>query len=185
WLTCDNWPSSPRRGSCYLMWTDVVRHAISSQVSLDGGLTWSAPAVAATSGAVAEPAVLPDGTVVVAYLVGDGGPIAAVRSTDGGDTFTAPLQVSDVQFDAPPGLRTPPLPSIAVDAGGRIVLAWADCRFRSVCAGNDPVFSTTTDGVTWSPPVRMAALPTAWTAALATIGAGAAGRPAASHYAGG
>jgi hypothetical protein len=183
WLTCDDWPSSPRRGSCYLMWTDVLHHAVDSQVSVDGGQTWSAPVVAAASGAIAEPAVLPDGTVVVVYLVRDQGPIAAVRSTDGGATFSTPLQVAELEFDGPPGIRTPPLPSIAVDGAGRIVVAWADCRFRDVCAGNDPVFSATTDGLTWSPPARAATLPEAWSAVLATVGAGAAGRLAVGYYA--
>jgi hypothetical protein len=182
WLTCDNWPSSPRRGSCYLLWTDVARHAIDSQVSLDGGLTWSAPVVAAASGAIAEPGVLPDGTVVLAYLAGDLGPIAAVRSADGGATFSASVQVSDLQFASPAGVRAPPLPSIAVDGAGRIVLAWSDCRFRVGCFANDPVFSASTDGLAWSAPARAATLPGATSALTATVGAGAAGRLAVGYY---
>ena len=182
WLICDNWVSSPRRGSCYLLWTDVVRRAIDSQVSLDGALTWSAPVVAAASGAVAEPNVLPDGTIVLAYLADDLGPITAVHSTDGGATFSAPTPVSDLQFASPAGLRTPPLPSIAVDGAGRVVLAWSDCRFRVGCSGNDPVFSASTDGLAWSAPARAATLPGAASAQITTIGAGASGRLAVGYY---
>src|SRR3984893_9649315 len=50
WLPCDNWPPSPRRGSCYLQWTDVKNGGIASQVSHDGGLNWAAPGPAAVAG---------------------------------------------------------------------------------------------------------------------------------------
>src|SRR5207244_4385995 len=90
--------------------------------------------------------------------------------------------VSDVQFESAAGVRAPPLPSIAVDGAGRIVLAWSDCRFRVDCAANDPVFSASTDGLAWSGPARAAALPGATSALTATVGAGAASRLAVGYY---
>jgi hypothetical protein len=184
WVTCDDWPASPRRGSCYLLWTDVRAHGLDASVSHDGGLTWSPAVVAARSGAIAEPTTLPDGTLVVAYLAGGEltGPIVAVRSTDGGTTFSDPVTVADLQFASGRGLRMPPLPSIAVDGGGRIVVAWPDCRFRAGCAANDPVFSASTDGLAWSPPARAASLPRTASALLATAGAGTSGRLAVCYY---
>jgi hypothetical protein len=34
-------------------------------------------------------------------------------------------------------------------------LVWQDCRYRSNCAENDIVLSTSSDGLTWSPPTRV------------------------------
>ena len=42
------------------------------------------------------------------------------------------------------------LASAEVDGGGTIYVAWADCRFRSGCANDDIVYSTSTTGITWS-----------------------------------
>ena len=52
-------------------------------------------------------------------------------------------------------LRTSPLPSAEIDAAGRVYVAWEDCRFRQHCSSNDIVFSTSTDGVTWSDTARI------------------------------
>ena len=52
-------------------------------------------------------------------------------------------------------LRTELLPSAEVDGAGEIYLVWQDCRFRSGCSANDIVMSTSTDGRTWSPVVRI------------------------------
>jgi hypothetical protein len=42
-----------------------------------------------------------------------------------------------------------------MDAGGRVYLAWQDCRFIRQCRANDIVLTTTTDGVTWTPVRRI------------------------------
>ena len=39
-----------------------------------------------------------------------------------------------------------------VDATGRVLAVWQDCRFRPACTANDVVFSRSTDGTTWSDP---------------------------------
>jgi hypothetical protein len=42
-----------------------------------------------------------------------------------------------------------------MDAQGIIYVVWQDCRFRTNCASNDVVMSTSSDGVTWSTPARI------------------------------
>jgi hypothetical protein len=182
WVTCDNWPSSPRRGACYLQWTDVPRNGIQSQTSLDGGQTWSPPVVATTSGFGTQPVVLPDGTLVTVVLADSQRAALAARSTDGGATFSPLAQFTDVQFANPLGLRAPPLPSVAVDASGRIAAAWPDCRFRAACDANDVVVTTSSDGASWGQPARAAVAPAGTTAIVPGLGAGAAGRFAVTYY---
>ena len=55
--------------------------------------------------------------------------------------------------------RTPPLPSVEIDGGGTIYVAWHDCRFRPGCLVNDVVVTRSADGVSWSAPVRVPAVP--------------------------
>ena len=50
--------------------------------------------------------------------------------------------------------RAPPIPAADVDGAGRVVAVWQDCRFHADCAANDVVFSRSSDGTTWSAPVR-------------------------------
>jgi hypothetical protein len=184
WIACDNWATSPRRGTCYLQWSDVSHGGMASQLSRDGGATWSAPVTLTASGFGAQPLVLPDGTLVTVGLSDALDTVFAVRSTDGGVTFSAPAQVSDVEFAAPRGLRAPPLPSAAVDAAGRIAVAWPDCRFRLECgSGDDIALSSSTDGVAWSAPARATAAGAGTSAVVAGLGGGAAGRFALTYYA--
>ena len=53
-----------------------------------------------------------------------------------------------------------PLPSAAVDGAGTVWVVWEDCRFRSKCSTNDLVYSTSSDGVTWSAVTRIPIDPT-------------------------
>ena len=48
------------------------------------------------------------------------------------------------------GLRSAGLVASAIDAGGKIYVAWPDCRYRVSCAENDIVYSTSTTGTKWS-----------------------------------
>src|SRR5205814_188413 len=148
WIACDNSAASPWYGTCYLE-SDVFSdpNADYGEVvmnrSTDGGLTWSPPVAAADRalGLGGQPMVRPDGTAVVPY-VAPNSEVRAIRSADGGASWTASVRVSDVQAHRPAGgLRTgPSLPSADVDAAGRLYLAWMDCRFRSGCPGNDIVY---------------------------------------------
>jgi hypothetical protein len=80
---------------------------------------------------------------------------------DGGANWTSSTQVSPItDHNVAGGLRTSPLPSAEVDGEGRVYVVWQDCRFRSGCAQNDIVMSTTTDGFTWTPIVRIPIDPT-------------------------
>jgi hypothetical protein len=82
--------------------------------------------------------------------------MAAFSSTDGGASWTAPATVSNVQFHGDAGgIRSGALPSAAVDGAGTIWVVWEDCRFRANCSTNDLVYSTSSDGVTWSSVTRI------------------------------
>ena len=163
WIACDNNAGSPYRGRCYAEFTDDQKAITVSESSDDGGLTWSAPVKATTTLVGTQPVVLPNGTLVV--VAGDfasdqglTGSIAAVRSTDGGATFTRST-VSPLTAASNGQMRAISLPSVDVDSAGTIYAAWHDCRFRPGCRQNDMVVSTSTDGATWSAPTRIPLAP--------------------------
>jgi hypothetical protein len=162
WIACDDVPTSPFYGRCYLVYDELKQFGsrLAIQVSQDGGAVWSEPADATTAfgaGAVgALPLVRPDGSLTVVFAAKDA--VRAMVSTDGGATFGAPVQIAPLHAFAYPGLRTPALPTAAVDTSGRIIVAWTDCGLRSSCTGNDVVMSTSADGAVWSPPVRVVSL---------------------------
>src|SRR5437588_5005147 len=82
--------------------------------------------------------------------------MAAFASSDGGATWSAPASISNVQLHCDAGgIRSGPLPSAAIDGAGTIWVVWEDCRFRANCSTNDLVFSTSADGLTWSPVTRI------------------------------
>jgi hypothetical protein len=159
WIICDNGTASPFQGRCYLEYTDDSKNIIVSQSSADGGLTWSAPVRAGGVLVGTQPVVQPNGTLVV--VAGDyrderalSGSMIAYRSTDGGATFTRFI-VSDLQAADNAPMRAISLPSVEADSNGTIYATWADCRFRPGCSQNDLVLATSTDGMTWTTPVRM------------------------------
>jgi hypothetical protein len=53
------------------------------------------------------------------------------------------------------GLRSGPLPSAEIDGAGKVYVGWGDCRFRRRCTANDIVYTTSTNGTTWSPVTRI------------------------------
>jgi hypothetical protein len=155
WITCDTWPQSPHYGTCYQEWDDFGGGGqIYMNRSTDGGLTWSTPVAPPANGLGGQPVAQPNGTVIVPYEGGGG--ISSFRSTDGGVTWLGSVFVANVSEHPVAGnLRTSPLPSAEVDAGGRVYVVWQDCRFRSGCSSNDIVLSTTTDGQNWTAPARI------------------------------
>jgi hypothetical protein len=163
WIACDNNATSPFRGRCYLEYTDDDQGFTASQFSTDGGLTWS-PVVRAGAFLVGtQPVIRPDGALIV--VAGDypsddalAGAMVELRSTDGGATFTRST-VSDLQSASNAPMRATSLPSVDVDSAGTLYAVWGDCRFRATCDRNDIVLSTSTDGVSWSPPARLALAP--------------------------
>jgi hypothetical protein len=163
WITCDDWPQSPFSGRCYLSYSDVVSEQIVMRASSDGGLTWAVattapgfPGRASIRGAFApgvQPLVLPSGRVLVAYY--DEGKFSVLRSDDGGSTWAAQYGIGAASYRTHRGLRAAPLPTSAIGADGRAYVAWADCSFRPGCAFNDIVYTSTVDGVSWSPVTRV------------------------------
>ncbi len=156
WIACDSWASSPHYGNCYLEWDDPLnRDEILMSTSSDGGLTWgvATPTANLSQGIGGQPVVQPNGTVVVPI---ETTAMSAFSSSDGGATWTAPVTISNIQFHADAGgIRSGPLPSVAVDGAGTVWVVWEDCRFRSGCSTNDLGYSTSTDGVHWSTVTRI------------------------------
>jgi hypothetical protein len=165
WIACDGWSSSRFRGHCYISYLDEERGQIATITSTNGGLAWSTPAVppgpippTAINGA--QPLVRPDGALVVLYsslysssITDD--EIVTIRSIDGGTTFSTATRVAHVELEDVYELRSPVLPAGGVDAAGRLYAIWQDCRFSEGCDVVDLVRSTSTDGITWSAPVRI------------------------------
>ncbi len=156
WIVCDNGSASPFAGRCYISWTALPSGQILTSTSPDGGLTWG-PAEAAAdlaTGQGTQPVVRPDGTVVIVFKTFDD-KISAIRSTDGGASFSAKELVSPVLNHTPTDMRALPFPSVEVDGGGRLYAVWHDCKFRPGCPANDLVMSTSTDGIAWSAVTRI------------------------------
>jgi len=159
WVTCDNNSSSPYFGRCYLEWDDPSRPAnglIWMSTSTDGGLTWGAALNTAdmAKGLGGQPLAAANGVVIVPIENADGTQMLAFTSTDGGTSWNASVMISTITDHAVAGnLRTSSLPSAAVDASGRVYVVWQDCRFRTNCASNDIVLSSSVDGSNWSAPV--------------------------------
>jgi hypothetical protein len=162
WITCDNTPTSPHYGHCYMEWDDNGNsNLMHMSTSSDGGLTWSAgAAIAGANGLCCQPLVQPSGKVIVPFL-GNAPVIQSFSSSDGGATWGGVVQVAAVSDHAVAGgLRSDALPSAQEDAAGNIYVIWQDCRFRTNCASNDLVMSTSADGTTWTTPARIPIDPT-------------------------
>jgi hypothetical protein len=161
WIVCDSNSGSPFYGNCYVEWDNPnAGDEIQMSTSSDGGLTWSA-AVATTNrafGIGGQPLVQPNGTVVVPIETDS---MSSFTSSDGGTTWSKPVTISNIQTHTDAGgIRSGPLPSAAVDGAGTVWVVWEDCRFRSKCSTNDLVYSTSSDGVTWSAVTRIPIDPT-------------------------
>jgi hypothetical protein len=159
WIVCDNTSTSAFYGTCYVE-VDITSsgNAVVMSRSTDGGATWSAPAAPSggPTGLGGQPLVQPNGTVVVPYSA-NGSAVRAFTSTNGGSSWNASTLVANVSSHGVAGnLRDGEgLPSAEIDGSGKIYLAWQDCRFRSGCPGNDIVYSTSTNGTTWSAVTRV------------------------------
>lgn len=159
WITCDNTPSSPFYGHCYVEWDDPSNNGtIWMSTSTDGGATWGPGRNSANlaAGIGGQPVVQPNGTVVVPIEAWTGSSMIAFTSIDGGTSWNASVLISTVTDHLVAGnLRTSPLPAAQVDSAGTVYVLWQDCRFRSGCGSNDLILSTSTDGNTWTTPARI------------------------------
>jgi hypothetical protein len=125
-------------------------------------LTWSAGKSSSDQavGLGGEPLVQPNGTVVVPF---QGGGIDDFVSTDGGSTWGHSVVIASIDEHYDGDIRNPDLPTAAIDAAGNVFVAWSDCRFRTACAENDIVYSSSADGTTWSAVTRVPIDPTSST----------------------
>ena len=157
WIICDNSPSSPFFGNCYIEWDDVgAGGRILMTTSTDGGATWSPPVTTAdrASGLGGQPLVQPSGRVVVPYTTYS--EIRVFISDNGGNGWSSSTGAATIiEHRLGGGIRDFNLPSAAIDGDGTIYVVWADCRFRGSCRANDVVITSSTDGLNWSTVTRV------------------------------
>jgi hypothetical protein len=134
----------------------------------DGGVTWGAPAVSPdqTAGSIGGVAIQPNGHL---FLIGAyGGPdlpqLYSIESADGGKTLNPSVYIATEYFNFPAQgyMRADPFPSAGVSLDGTIYVVTADCRFRANCtpgqnigSANDVVYTTSKDGLSWTPITRI------------------------------
>jgi hypothetical protein len=156
WIACDSTSTSPYYGNCYVEWDNPFNgDEIFMSTSSDGGLTWGAATATANkaTGIGGQPLVQPNGTVVVPIETFG---MSAFTSTNGGATWSAPVSIANIQSHTDAGgIRSGPLPTAAIDGAGTVWVMWEDCRFRSNCSTNDLVYSTSSNGTTWSAVTRV------------------------------
>src|SRR2546423_3745148 len=152
WSVCDNTPTSPFYGSCYTTWDDFGHgNLLKIAYSRDGGVTWTLSRTPNAGVIGAQPLTLPNGNVVVPLDNASETAIGYTISTNGGVKFGNAFTISSITAANDPGnLRSGPLPSAEISGDGKIFLVWEDCRFRSGCARNDLVYTTSTNGSTWT-----------------------------------
>ena len=159
WIVCDNTASSPFYGNCYTQWDDNGDgNRLYMSTSSDGGLTWGVRLKTANNatGIGGQPVVQPNGTVVVPVDNANETALLAFNSIDGGLSWSATTTITTIaSHTVAGGLRTGPLPSAEIDAAGKVYVVWQDCRFRRGCKSNDIVMTTSMDGTTWTPVIRI------------------------------
>ncbi|HET9168810.1 MAG TPA: sialidase family protein [Actinospica sp.] len=174
WTVCDNHAASPYYGHCYTEFDTAANGDTEDMsTSTNGGASWSSVAHPADSpsGIGGQPLVQPNGTVVVPFASASANQIRSFVSTNGGGSWGSSVLVATTHHhtvagladsDAikssvaiPAALRESVLPSAEIDAAGKVYVSWADCKFRTNCASNDIIISTSTNGTKWTTPVRV------------------------------
>ena len=148
--------------------------------SIDNGVTWSSARVIYDPGVNSQTVgnvivLLPDGTLVDLFTKIDFGAnntqtsaLTAIRSSDRGLTWSAPIKVADLlaigTSDPQTGAAVRDasiLGQIAADPAGNLMVVWQDARF-SGGARDGVAFSRSSDGgFTWSAPRAINGAPTA------------------------
>ncbi|HET8846859.1 MAG TPA: sialidase family protein [Ktedonobacteraceae bacterium] len=165
WIVCDQHAGSRFFGRCYMQWNDgaVAPWPTLMSYSDNGGLTWSAPNGLANQSFFAQggqPLVQPNGNVIVPIYGFDSNGVENIysyRSIDGGASWTDPMIISPLKYSTTVSqfYRGGSLPSAEIDQTGKVYVAWAGCYFEANCTTDDIVFTTTTDGLTWTPLQRI------------------------------
>ena len=170
--------------------------------STDAGQTWETARIVYDPGQNQQTisnqiVVLPDGTLVDLLVIlrdmnqrNSPADIAVLRSTDKGDTWSAPIIVSSSQAVGvvDPKQPTVPIrsgdivPDIAVDRqSGALYVAWEDARFSGGSREGIAVSASTNGGISWSPqPVQANGAPA--TQAFTPVLAAANGKVALLYY---
>jgi hypothetical protein len=152
--------------------------------SADGGLSYRPPVTIHDQGANIGiiPMVGPGGVVHAVWtrVNQNGGQIVAARSTDGGDTWSAPVVVAALQPAGVADARTGGIiPTAAIDPKrGDLYVAWQDSRFSTQATPQIVLSRSRDGGQTWSPPQRVSDGPLdapAFTPALAVNSNGLVG----------
>ena len=144
WIACDNSPTSPHYGNCYVE-VDVT----------STGNRSSCPRrpTAGRRGVPRSPRpVLRPGSAVNRWSSRTARSWCPTRQTSrpnapsarptAATSWTASVLISNISDHEVPGMREEPLPSAEMNADGKIYVVWDDCRFRSGCTSNDIVMST-------------------------------------------
>ena len=198
-LTAD--PTRP--GHAYFGWVKRYGPLGESGLNLfsrttDGGLTWSSPRVIdiPSPGTLPDPIlieVLPDGTLLDFFLLANGTPflpegtpiipwdVMVMRSTDVGETWSAPVKIGSIENPFPPEdptsgaeVRAYPVIDSAIAPDGRAYVVWNEIFSEEDSA----IFvSRSTDGgLTWSEPATVTRRPTqAFIPGVAVAGDGTVG----------
>jgi hypothetical protein len=163
WSACDTTPTSPHYGNCYTEWDlNSAGNLIQMSTSTDGGLTWGPKKTTTTgeAGIGGQPLVQPNGTVIVPIDNANETAIGAFQSTDGGNSWTDVTTIALIRHHTDAGnVRSGALPSAEIDASGRVYVFWSDSRFERAGKANDIVYSTSTNGTSWTSITRVPASP--------------------------
>jgi BNR repeat-like domain len=167
WTACDTSSSSPFFGRCYTEYDDNTQlNLFQMSTSKDGGLTWGAAKTTPDKTCViaGQPLVQPNGTVIVPIDFCFEDNLLAIRSTDGGKTWSQPAFIAQILNNGHPGaIRAPDLPTAEIDRSGRVYVVWTDCKFEARCntpiGNNDLLISSSANGVNWTVPKRIPADP--------------------------
>ena len=152
WTVCDNTTTSPFYGSCYTAWDDFGHgNLLKIAYSRDGGLTWTLSNTPRAGVIGSQPLTLPNGNVVVPLDSANEAQLGYTISTNGGVKFGQAFVITNITAANGPGnIRSGPLPSAEISGDGKIYVVWEDCRFRANCYTNDLVYTTSTNGSTWT-----------------------------------
>ena len=181
-ITAD--PSAP--GKAYAVWAKRSGPGGASGVTLfartaDGGRSWSTPLPIYDPGPLPYPqwahgdviTALPDGTLLDVFGLMNDTPfisstgsvpdsVMAMRSGDGGQTWSAPIKIADVPSrfaddgDSPATrLVTRPIPAVASDRRGTIYVAWHENP--SPTSGRILLSRSSDGGRNWSAPETVVA----------------------------
>ena len=152
WTVCDNTPTSPFYGRCYTAWDDFGHgNLLKIAYSTNAGQTWTLSNTPRAGVIGSQLLTLPNGNVVDVLDNASETQLGYTISTNGGVKFGQAFVITSITAANDPGnIRSGPLPSAEISGDGKIFVVWEDCRFRSGCTTNDLVYTTSTNGSTWS-----------------------------------